>query len=50
MRNKLLSIFVLLFLTAVGYGDYSISWYTIDGGGGQSSGGQYILTGTIRSA
>ena len=47
MRNKLLLIFVLFSLPAVGYGDYSISWYTIDGGGGQSSGGQYKLTGTI---
>ena len=26
---------------------YSIDWYTIDGGGGQSAGGQYKLTGTI---
>ncbi len=28
-------------------GDYDLSWSTIDGGGGVSSGGQYILTGTI---
>jgi hypothetical protein len=28
-------------------GPYELSWYTIDGGGGQSSGGQYVLTGTI---
>jgi hypothetical protein len=27
--------------------DYQIVWSTIDGGGGQSSGGQYKLTGTI---
>ena len=47
MRNKLLSIIVLFSLTAVGYGDYAVSWHTIDGGGGQSSGGQYSLTGTI---
>lgn len=26
---------------------YSIDWYTIDGGGGASSGGAYSLTGTI---
>jgi len=26
---------------------YEISWYTIDGGGGRSSGGPYVLTGTI---
>ena len=28
-------------------GDYELSWGTIDGGGGQASGGPYILTGTI---
>jgi hypothetical protein len=28
-------------------GPYELSWSTIDGGGGQSSGGQYVLTGTI---
>ena len=28
-------------------GDYHISWSTIDGGGGVSSGGQYELEGTI---
>jgi len=26
---------------------YKLSWYTIDGGGGQSSGGDFTLTGTI---
>ena len=28
-------------------GPYLLEWSTIDGGGGQSSGGQYVLTGTI---
>jgi len=28
-------------------GSYEIPWSTIDGGGGTSSGGSYILTGTI---
>ena len=27
--------------------DYEIGWSTIDGGGGTSSGGPYVLTGTI---
>lgn len=27
--------------------NYSIDWYTIDGGGGTSSGGAYTLSGTI---
>jgi hypothetical protein len=26
---------------------YELSWYTIDGGGGRSTGGAYTLTGTI---
>jgi hypothetical protein len=28
-------------------GPYQIDWYTIDGGGGTSTGGPYVLTGTI---
>jgi len=28
-------------------GRYEISWYTIDGGGGQSAAGPYALSGTI---
>jgi len=27
--------------------DYSISWYTFDGGGGSSTGGDFTLMGTI---
>ncbi len=30
-----------------GAADYSIDWYTIDGGGGTSTGGVYSLSGTI---
>ena len=29
------------------FADYEISWHTIDGGGGVSSGGDCVLTGTI---
>jgi hypothetical protein len=32
---------------SVGFCDYQIVWSTIDGGGGQSAGGQYKLAGTI---
>ena len=32
---------------SVGFCDYKIVWSMIDDGGGQSSGGQYVLTGTI---
>jgi len=28
-------------------GDYEISWSTIDGGGGRSTGGDFALVGTI---
>jgi hypothetical protein len=28
-------------------GEYDLSWSTIDGGGGNSSGGNYMLSGTI---
>lgn len=26
---------------------YDLSWHTIDGGGGESAGGTYVLTGTV---
>ena len=32
---------------AQGSGQYELSWYTIDGGGGRSIGGPYELVGTI---
>jgi len=38
--------FVILVASAAG-GQYEITWSTIDGGGGQSNGGPYVLTGTI---
>jgi hypothetical protein len=34
-------------LPAQSGGPYDLSWYTIDGGGGTSSGGAYTLSGTI---
>lgn len=40
-------ILIFLILTSLGFADYQISWHTIDGGGGRSSGGLYTLTGTI---
>jgi hypothetical protein len=45
--TRFLLILVFIMFVSVCFADYSIDWYTIDGGGGQSSGGQYILTGTI---
>ena len=51
-KSKLLLLIFLtaavLFIDAIdALADYRIVWSTIDGGGGQSSGGQYKLTGTI---
>ena len=40
-------VLTTLFVSTCAGADYEISWYTIDGGGGTSSGGQYALTGTI---
>jgi hypothetical protein len=45
---KIRGTVILMFLLSVSTAnaDYSINWHTIDGGGGQSSGGRYIVTGT----
>jgi hypothetical protein len=37
----------LLVFTLQVYGGYELSWHTSDGGGGTSTGGSYILRGTI---
>ena len=52
MKNtKLLSSIVgLLLASAASAQNYAIDWYSIDGGGGTSSGGTYTLTGTIGQA
>ena len=44
-----LACFLIFVVTPVsqGNGPYQIAWHTIDGGGGTSSGGPYVLTGTI---
>jgi hypothetical protein len=48
-KNKLLLIFGItaLIFVSIALGDYQIVWSTIDSGGGQSSGGQYVLNGTV---
>jgi hypothetical protein len=43
---KLLLLPFLLVATSA-HAQYAIDWFTIDGGGGQSSGGAYTLNGTI---
>ena len=45
-KTILLIMCILLFSLPV-FGDYEISWSTIDAGGGVSSGGQYLVRGTI---
>ena len=34
-------------LSSLAMADYQIVWSTIDGGGGTSSGGQYVVMGTV---
>jgi hypothetical protein len=49
MKIRICSYVLVLAIVfaSVAYGDYQIVWSTIDGGGGRSNGGQYVLTGTI---
>jgi hypothetical protein len=47
-RLRILSAVVLTtFATRIAAQQYAIDWFTIDGGGGTSSGGTYTLSGTI---
>src|SRR5881628_362507 len=45
--KKLILLFALLFPALLRAQTYSIDWFTIDGGGGASSGGVYSVAGTI---
>jgi hypothetical protein len=45
--SKLTLLSAILTFVSIACGDYQIVWSTIDGGGGRSSGGQFIVTGTI---
>jgi hypothetical protein len=45
--SRLTLILAALVFASVGVGDYKIVQHTIDGGGGTSAGGQYVLSGTI---
>jgi hypothetical protein len=38
---------VLVFVPALLLAQYSVDWSTIDGGGGTSTNGQYVVSGTI---
>jgi len=51
MKRAILAVFGLwLCGTAVQAQTYSIDWFTIDGGGGTSTGGVYSVSGTIGQA
>lgn len=43
----MLALFVLLGAKTLSAQTYSIEWFTMDGGGGTSTGGVYSVTGTI---
>lgn len=43
----LVAMVVLGLIASSSLGQYELDWYTIDGGGGRSSGGPYELLGTI---
>ncbi len=43
----LITMFALGLSVSTSWGQYELSWYTIDGGGGRSSGGPYQHVGTI---
>lgn len=43
-------ILTILFISSVACADYSIQWYTVNNGGGTSSGGTYEVSGTAGQA
>ena len=42
-----LAALLLLVSVVLAQGGYNISWFTVDGGGGTSSGGAYMLSGIV---
>ena len=47
LASRSIVILTLALIPAALAGDFAIDWYTIDGGGGFSSGGDFELSGTI---
>jgi hypothetical protein len=47
MKTKILLVLAILGFALAMRAQYSINWWTIDGGGGTSTGGVYTVTGTI---
>ncbi len=46
-KHTLLALSLVVAFTNGALGQYSIDWFTIDAGGGNSSGGDYDLSGSI---
>jgi hypothetical protein len=46
-QGILAPLLVMGLIVSSSWAQYELSWYTIDGGGGRSSGGPYELVGTI---
>ena len=46
-NSIILILSVCVTLTIPAFADYEISWSTIDGGGGRSTGGDFSVVGTI---
>jgi hypothetical protein len=41
------TLFALLFVVSAARAQYSIDWFTMDGGGGSGSAGTFLMSGTI---
>ena len=46
-KSIFIALAILLFMLAARAQNYSIDWFTMDGGGGTSTGGVYAVSGTI---
>jgi len=49
LKVFLLVVTIIIFITttALAISSYQINWWTVDGGGGTSQGGDYMVSGTI---
>jgi len=47
MKARIIPLLILAAALNTASAQYAIDWFTLDGGGGQSSGGAYTLHGTI---
>jgi hypothetical protein len=49
-RASLLTLFIVSlvgFIALAASNDFSVPWWTVDGGGGTSQGGDYVVSGSI---